>query len=135
MTAFLHDIPPRQLRVGALIYPAFMCLVGGGVLFVLITYVVPDIMQVYTKMEKALPLPTQLLIGCGILIKNYWWLLLLGGLLYGACVQVHLAALLLLGIAWACSNNRRRISWRLVGGCGTTSWPLPKSNCGARLFG
>ena len=73
----------------AMIYPAFMCLVGGGVLFVLITFVVPDIMQVYAKMEKALPLPTQLLISTGTVLKNYWWLLLLG--IIACTVGINLA--------------------------------------------
>ena len=81
----------RSRLRAAMIYPAFMCLVGGGVLFVLITYVVPDIMQVYAKMEKALPLPTQLLIGCGTLIKNYWWLLLLGCIALGLGVKLALS--------------------------------------------
>lgn len=61
----------------AMIYPAFMTLVGAGVLFVLITFVIPDIMQMYARMEKALPLPTQLLIGVGNFLRNYWWLLLI----------------------------------------------------------
>lgn len=75
----------------AMIYPAFMCLVGGGVLFVLITFVVPDIMQVYTKMEKALPLPTQLLIGSAALLKNYWWLLLVGCIALGFGIKLALS--------------------------------------------
>ena len=75
----------------AMIYPAFMCLVGGGVLFVLITFVVPDIMQVYDKMEKALPLPTQLLISIGALLKHYWWLLLLGAIACGVGINLAVA--------------------------------------------
>ena len=67
----------RSRLRAAMIYPAFMAVVGVGVLFVLITFVVPDIMQVYARMEKALPLPTQLLIGAGTLLRSYWWLLLM----------------------------------------------------------
>ena len=66
----------RSRLRAAMIYPVFMAMVGGVVLFVLIAFVVPDIMQVYAKMEKALPLPTRLLIGCGTLLQHYWWLLL-----------------------------------------------------------
>jgi general secretion pathway protein F len=66
-----------------MIYPAFMAVVGVGVLFVLITFVVPDIMGVYTKMEKALPLPTRMLIAVGTLLQHYWWLLLAGAVALG----------------------------------------------------
>ncbi len=74
----------------ALIYPAFMTLVGAGVLFVLITFVIPDIMQVYARMDKALPLPTQVLIGLGTFFRHYWWLLLLsiGGLAVAVKISV-----------------------------------------------
>jgi len=61
----------------AMIYPAFMTVIGAGVLLILITFVVPDIMQVYDKMERALPLPTQILIALGSFLQNYWWALLL----------------------------------------------------------
>ncbi len=59
----------------ALIYPIFMALVGTGILFVLITYVVPNITQVFTDMNQVLPLPTQLLIAFSAFVKQFWWLL------------------------------------------------------------
>ena len=77
-----YEAVRTRLRA-AMIYPAFMAVVGVGVLFVLITFVVPDIMQIYAKMEKALPLPTRLLIGCGTLLQRYWWLLLLAAVTLG----------------------------------------------------
>ena len=62
----------------ALIYPVFMAVVGAGILFILITYIVPNIVQVFDDMEKALPLPTIILINTSSFLRNYWWLLLLG---------------------------------------------------------
>lgn len=59
----------------ALIYPAFMAVIGAGILFVLITYIVPNIAQVFTEMDKVLPLPTQLLIGFSEVLRDKWWLL------------------------------------------------------------
>lgn len=73
----------------AMIYPAFMTLVGAGVLFVLITFVIPDIMQVYARVEKALPMPTQLLIGLASFLRHYWWLLLM--CIAGAVVMMKIA--------------------------------------------
>jgi len=61
----------------ALIYPIFMAVVGAGILFILVTYIVPNIVQVFDDMEKALPLPTIILINTSNFLRNYWWLLLL----------------------------------------------------------
>jgi len=72
----------------AMIYPAFMTVVGAGVLFILITFVVPDIMQVYAKMEQALPLPTRLLIGLGAFFRGYWWLLLVLGIIGAVALKM-----------------------------------------------
>ena len=81
-----YEAVRSRLRT-AMIYPSFMAVVGIGVLFVLITFVVPDIMQVYAKMQKALPLPTRMLIGAGTFLQSYWWLLLAGGVVLGFGLQ------------------------------------------------
>lgn len=68
----------------ALIYPAFMAVVGMGILFILVTYVVPNITQVFEEMEKALPWPTVVLISVSSFLQQYWWavLILLIGLFF-----------------------------------------------------
>lgn len=60
----------------ALVYPVFMAVIGTAILFVLITYIVPNITQVFNDMDRVLPLPTLLLIGLSDLLKGYWLLLL-----------------------------------------------------------
>ncbi len=65
---------------GALVYPAFMAVIGTGILFILITYIVPNIAQVFKEMEQTLPLPTLFLIGSSTFLKSYWWVLLLFGM-------------------------------------------------------
>lgn len=69
----------------ALIYPAFMALVGTIVLFLLITFIVPSITQVFDDTQQALPLPTLILINLSGFLASYWWALLicLIGLLIG----------------------------------------------------
>ncbi|MGA7277603.1 MAG: type II secretion system F family protein, partial [Desulfocapsaceae bacterium] len=74
----------------ALIYPAFMTMVGAAVLFILITFVIPDIMQAYSGMEQALPLPTKLLLSLSSFIQNHWLLLLLG--VVGSIFALKMAA-------------------------------------------
>jgi general secretion pathway protein F len=41
------------------------------------TFVVPKFVAVFDEMEKALPLPTLIVIGASNFLKSYWWLLLL----------------------------------------------------------
>ncbi len=71
-----HEALKARLRA-ALVYPIFMAVVGTGILFILITYIVPNIVQVFGDMEKALPLPTIILINTSSFLRHYWWLLLL----------------------------------------------------------
>jgi len=66
----------RARLQAALIYPAFMAVVGAGILFILITYIVPNITQVFEEMDRVLPTPTQLLIGFSDLLRAKWWLLI-----------------------------------------------------------
>ena len=61
----------------AMIYPIFMALVGMGVLFMLITFIVPSITKVFEGTKQALPLPTIFLIKLSSLLASYLWLLLL----------------------------------------------------------
>ena len=68
----------------ALAYPIFMFFIGTIVLFVLITFIVPNITKVFTEMRQALPLPTIVLIKLGNFLFSYWWVIVLcflGGIL------------------------------------------------------
>ncbi len=68
----------------ALAYPIFMFFIGSIVLFVLITFIVPNITKVFTEMRQALPLPTIVLIKVGNFLFSYWWVIVLcflGGIL------------------------------------------------------
>lgn len=58
----------------ALVYPIFMAFIGTGILFFLITYIVPNITRVFADMERALPLPTRILIAASNGLREYWWL-------------------------------------------------------------
>lgn len=70
-----HEALKSRIKA-ALIYPIFMAIVGSLVLFALITFIVPSITQVFEGTEKALPLPTTLLIAFSDFLQSYWWLLL-----------------------------------------------------------
>lgn len=64
----------------ALVYPVFMACIGSAILLILVTYIVPNITQVFKEMEQTLPLPTLFLIGFSAFIKEYWWALLALGI-------------------------------------------------------
>lgn len=61
----------------ALVYPVFMAVIGSAILFILITYIVPNITKVFADMERTLPLPTRILISLSDFLRGYWWLVLL----------------------------------------------------------
>lgn len=63
----------------ALVYPIIMMIIGSAVLFILVTYVVPNITQVFDDMGRVLPAPTRFLLATSDILQNYWWLLLVLG--------------------------------------------------------
>jgi len=68
----------------ALIYPIFMAIIGSAILFILVTYVVPNITQVFSEVGRVLPWPTRFLIELSNFLKQFWWLVI-GGI--AACVM------------------------------------------------
>lgn len=70
----------------ALAYPVFMFFIGSLVLFFLITFVVPNITQIFIDMQHTLPLPTVILIGASGFLKSFWWIVVLAavGVVIGA---------------------------------------------------
>ncbi len=61
----------------ALIYPGFLCFVGGAAVIMLLAFVVPQFSKIFSDMGQTLPLPTVMLLAVSGLITNYWWLILL----------------------------------------------------------
>lgn len=61
----------------ALAYPIFMFVVGGGVLFFLVTFVVPNITNIFSEMHQTLPAITVFLIVVSGFLKSYWWMIAL----------------------------------------------------------
>ena len=62
----------------ALVYPIFMAIIGAGVLFFLLSFVVPNLTRIFTEMKQVLPLPTRLLILFSDFMRSYWWTIVLG---------------------------------------------------------
>jgi general secretion pathway protein F len=66
----------RKIR-SSLAYPTLMLIVGVGVVFFLMTYLIPKVTQIFLDMKQALPLPTILLIKLSALLQSYWFVLII----------------------------------------------------------
>jgi general secretion pathway protein F len=62
--------------INALIYPAILLAMVGLSLLFLLGYVVPQFAQMYESLDAELPLFTQLVLGIGLFVRD-WWILLL----------------------------------------------------------
>jgi general secretion pathway protein F len=75
----LADFNERQQELktrirSTMAYPILMFLIGSLVLFFLVTFVVPNITQIFQEMNQALPAITILLIAVSGFFKSYWWI-------------------------------------------------------------
>jgi type II secretion system protein F len=94
----------------ALVYPIFMAVIGTGILFFLISYIVPNITRVFMDMERVLPLPTRILILASDLLRSYWWL--------GALLLIGLFTLIRLFLARESGRrvwDRTKLSFPIIG--------------------
>jgi len=57
----------------ALAYPSFMLVVGTGVLFFLISFVIPQITSLFRETGQQLPWPTTFLIYVSSWMQRFWW--------------------------------------------------------------
>ncbi len=70
----------RDTVKSALIYPVI--LIGVAILSVaiLLVWVVPQFSQMFADSGKALPVPTQVVIAMGDIVRKYWWVMVAGGI-------------------------------------------------------
>ncbi|MDH3349627.1 MAG: type II secretion system inner membrane protein GspF, partial [Desulfobulbaceae bacterium] len=73
----------------ALMYPFFMVFVGAIVLFLLLTFIVPNITKVFEDTKSVLPMPTIILISISDFLRNYWWLT--AGFIISISASLHYA--------------------------------------------
>ncbi|MBI3019085.1 MAG: type II secretion system inner membrane protein GspF [Deltaproteobacteria bacterium] len=68
----------RNKVMGAMMYPLLMTLVGTAIITGLFIFVIPQITQIFSEMEQALPLITRIVIGISDALRYYWYLVALG---------------------------------------------------------
>lgn len=86
-----REITRRSQLVSAMTYPAVLIVVAVSAVVFLLTFVVPRLSTVFDEMDRALPLPTQLLLAVTGFITRYWWGILLALLVGGALFRQFLA--------------------------------------------
>jgi general secretion pathway protein F len=69
----------------ALFYPILMFCFCTLVVIGLLTFVVPQIVEIFQKQGAVLPLPTRILLGISAALTGYWWLIIGGvvAIIYG----------------------------------------------------
>ncbi len=75
-----HTEGQTRLRAkvrNALAYPVIMSCISGGIVLLMLGFVVPKVTRIFAEQEQELPLPTRILLGASNAITESWWLLLL----------------------------------------------------------
>lgn len=62
---------------GAMIYPAIVISMMGGVGMIMVFFVMPKLMGMYKESGLELPLPTKIMLGLSTLMISYWWAVIL----------------------------------------------------------
>lgn len=78
----------KQKVKGALFYPVILLGFGCVVMLFIVTFVIPKFAELYVRSGVKLPIPTLIVYKAGMLIKHYWYMLIVG------------VALILLGIRY-----------------------------------
>lgn len=68
----------REKVKAAFVYPMAVVITAVGVVFFLLTFVVPVFANVYEQFHAKLPAPTLLLVSASKLIRGYWWMVAIG---------------------------------------------------------
>ena len=64
----------------ALTYPIIVCLVAVGVIFAMMTFVIPSFMGMFADMDVDMPPITQFVINLSDFFVAFWWLIIIVGL-------------------------------------------------------
>jgi len=67
----------RQQVKNALFYPMILVIAGAAVVILIVTFVMPQFVVIFSKAGVPLPLPTQIFYGLGVALKKFWYLIIL----------------------------------------------------------
>jgi general secretion pathway protein F len=81
----------QQKLVGATLYPAIVTLVAIAIVVFLVSYVVPQVANVFAGTKRALPMLTVGMLALSAFVRNYGWMLLIAIVLIAIGARVALA--------------------------------------------
>ena len=82
IAAFMsQQMETRKMVVSASIYPAIIAVMAISVTIFLLTFVLPRFAGVFEGKEDVLPWPTIFLMGLSSWMVDYWWLLIIAGVM------------------------------------------------------
>jgi len=101
---FLEKTAALRSRVNsALIYPIFMFLIGSGVLFFMMTYVIPRITKIFEESDRSLPFITLVLITISGFLTNHF-----------VIIFILLAFTVFMAVRFLRTENGKRFVDRLI---------------------
>ena len=72
-----RQILQQQVR-NALIYPVALVVTAAAIISFMLAYVVPKVVTVFENYDQQLPLLTRIMIGASEVIRDYWFVLIIG---------------------------------------------------------
>ncbi len=81
----------QQKLVGAALYPAIVTLVAIVIVIFLVSYVVPQVANVFAGTKRALPILTVAMLALSAFVRNYGWLMLVAIVVGTVVARVALA--------------------------------------------
>lgn len=81
----------QQKLIGAALYPAIVTLVAIVIVIFLVSYVVPQVAQVFAGTKRSLPFLTTVMLSLSAAVRSYGWWILGGVVLAAIAVRLALA--------------------------------------------
>ncbi|SAK42570.1 general secretion pathway protein F [Caballeronia arationis] len=81
----------KQKIILAFTYPAIVTLIAFGIVTFLLSYVVPQVVNVFASTKQALPVLTVMMMALSGFVRSYWWAVLIGVVLLAWIIKSILA--------------------------------------------
>lgn len=79
----------RQKVKNALFYPAVLLVTGLAVIVIIVTFVMPQFVEIFRDAHVPLPLPTIILYNFGIILKKFWYLIVFAVFLCTIAIKTY----------------------------------------------
>jgi general secretion pathway protein F len=81
----------KQKIILAFTYPGIVTIIAFGIVTFLLSYVVPQVVNVFASTKQALPFLTVMMMALSSFVRSYWWAVLIGVVIFAWLVKSILA--------------------------------------------